>query len=349
MSALLVARPERADLDSILADCADLWPKLKGQSIFVTGGTGFFGSWLLEAFHHANETQGLDVRVTVLTRNAEAARAKRPHLYAGASGFALVEGDVRDFAFPAGKFSHLIHLATDASVKLNAEDPILMYDTVVEGMRRVLDFARACGAQDLLFASSGAVYGRQPLDLDHVPETYLGGPDPLHPLAAYGEGKRVAEFLGSLAQKDGIRVKIARCFAFVGPYLPLDGTFAAGNFILDALESRPLRLSGDGTPRRSYLYATEMVVALLKVLVRGQAARAYNVGSEESVSIAELAHAVADPLGLEVQLGREPDLSRRPERYVPAIPRLKEELGFTQKIPVREAMRRTLEFYQRAR
>jgi dTDP-glucose 4,6-dehydratase len=182
------------DLDHILDHTRSLWDELRGEQIFITGGTGFFGIWLLESFLWANQRLNLGARATLLTRSPQAFTAKLPRL-ALAENIRLIEGDIRSFDFPSGNFTHIIHAATDASAKLNAEDPLLMLDTIVDGTRHTLDFSLLCGARKFLLTSSGAVYGKQPSNLLHIPEEYTGAPDPLDPKSAYGQGKRLAEHL----------------------------------------------------------------------------------------------------------------------------------------------------------
>ena len=185
-----------ADRQYILDHTADWWEPLRGQRVLLTGGTGFFGVWLLQSFAWANQEFGLDAKAVVLSRNWEAFHQKAPWL-ADDPAVSCHAGDVRDFAFPAGHFSHVIHAATEASAKLNEDSPLLMLDTIVAGTRRTLEFARHCGATRFLLTSSGAVYGRQPSELTHVPEDYAGAPDPVSPRSAYGVGKRIAEHLGA--------------------------------------------------------------------------------------------------------------------------------------------------------
>jgi dTDP-glucose 4,6-dehydratase len=285
----------------------------------------------------------------VLSRNWQAFRRKAPHL-ADHAAIASHTGDVRDYEFPPGTFSHVIHAATDADTKRIAEDPLLTLDTITAGTRRTLEFARHCGAARFLLVSSGAVYGRQPSDLTHVPEDYPGAPDPTSRASAYGEGKRLAEHLGVLfAQDRGMAVTIARGFAFVGPYLPLDGTFAIGNFIRDALRGGPIVVQGDGTPYRSYLYAADLAIWLWKILFQGRTCRPYNVGSEESISIAELAQQVAAAFQppCQVKVMQRPDPSAVVQRYVPCARRAVQELGLEAWTPLSKAIQKTVAFCQR--
>jgi len=333
------------DLEEILEAVGEHWEELRGARVFLTGGTGFFGKWLLESLAWADRRRGLGVRATILTRDPEAFRAAQPAL-AAHPGFEFVRGDVRSFPFPEGAFSHLIHAATEASAVLNRDRPGLMFETVVEGTRRALDFAAQAGVGKLLLTSSGAVYGPQPPQLTHVPEEYPGGPDPLAPGSAYGEGKRASELLCGLAAGDKLEVKIARCYAFVGPHLPLDIHFAVGNFLRDGLAGREIAIGGDGTPRRSYFYMTDLAIWLWMILFKGGPSRAYNVGSEDDRSIREVAEAVArtfDPAP-SIRVARTPDPAAlaSPSRYVPATRRAREELGLIQRVPFAEALARTV-------
>jgi nucleoside-diphosphate-sugar epimerase len=339
--------PLARDLDHVLAETGGLWDDLRGARLFMTGGTGFFGCWLLESFLWANDRLKLGASVVVLTRDPSGFASKVPHL-SSHPAVTVHEGDVRTFEFSGGGFSHVIHAATDSGKPLADRDRLLMFDTIVGGTRRTLEFARRTGARRFLLTSSGAVYGRQPAELTHVPEEYAGGPDPWNPGHVYGEGKRAAEMLCAIHADRELEPTIARCFAFVGPYLPLDVHYAVGNFIRDALAGGPIRVAGDGTPYRSYLYAADLAIWLWTILLRGEPLRPYNVGSEAAISIADLAHLVARTLtvGAAVDIARTASPDRPAERYVPSSARIRTELGVRVTVDLEEALTRTVEWYR---
>jgi dTDP-glucose 4,6-dehydratase len=345
----MALNPLADDLEHILAHTRGLWDELRGRRLFLTGGTGFFGCWLLESFTWANDRLGLGAQAVVLTRSPDGFRRKAPHL-ALHPAVRLHGGDVRGFRFPDGPFSHVIHAATEASYTLNDLEPLAMLDTVVEGTREVLEFARQKAIRKFLLTSSGAVYGRQPSELTHVPEDFAGAPDVFDHRSAYGEGKRLAELLCTLyAKKHGLEPKVARCFAFVGPYLPIDIHYAVGNFLRDGLKGGPILVGGDGTPYRSYLYAADLAVWLWTILFQAPPNRAYNVGSDQGLTIAELAHAVAAASGpgCTVTIARQPTPGKAPDRYVPSIVRARTECNLHVRIGPEEALRRTLAWHRR--
>ncbi|HEX9368363.1 MAG TPA: NAD-dependent epimerase/dehydratase family protein [Vicinamibacterales bacterium] len=339
--------PLASDLDHVLAQTSGLWDALRGARVFMTGGTGFFGCWLLETFLWANDRLNLDASMVVLTRDRSAFARKIPHL-AGHRAVTLREGDVRTLELADGAFSHVVHAGTDTSAPMNQADRLRVFETIVEGTRRTLELARRSGASRFLLTSTGGVYGRQPAGLTHVPEEFAGGPDPADAGHAGAEAKRAAETLCAVYADSTLRPAIARCFAFVGPYLPLDARFAAGSFIRDALQGSPIRVSGDGTPYRSYLYAADLAIWLWTILLRGQPMRPYNVGSAEAVTIEELARLVARTIApaAPVVVARTAAAGSTAERYVPAVTRAHTELGLRQTVPLAEGIRRTADWHR---
>jgi len=341
----LKTNPLAADLDHILAHTAGLWEELRGRRIFITGGTGFFGCWLLESFAWANDRLGLKASATVLTRNPKSFAAKMPRL-AKRSDLSFLEGDVRDFSFPAGTFDFVIHAGTTSGAPVAPQE---MFGTIVDGTRRVLEFAAKHETRKLLFISSGAVYGRQPPEMTHVPENFTGAPNPFDPPSAYGEGKRAAELLCAMAaSRQSLEIKVARCFAFVGPHLPLDAHFAIGNFIRDGMRGGPIQVRGDGTPLRSYLYMADLTVWLWTILFRGRSSHPYNVGSEAAVSIAQVADIVAkafEPRPV-VRISDPIVSGTTLNRYVPKTTRAFEELGLRPRIDLPTAVAKTIFWLQ---
>lgn len=339
--------PLAEDLDAVLALTEGLWDNLREARLFLTGGTGFFGCWLLETALWANDRLELGVEIVALTRDPAAFARKAPHLAADPA-LTLWAGDVREFAFPEGRFTHVVHAATDSNTAKIVAEPLQTLETIVQGTRRVLDFAVTVGAKRVLLTSSGAVYGRQPPELTHIGEDFAGAPDVLDAAASYGEGKRVAEMLGAAyARQHGLGVVLTRPFAFLGPYLPLGGHYAVGNFLGNGLRGEPLKIGGDGTPLRSYLYASDLAVWLWTLLLRGQSLRPYNIGSEEALSIEDLARQVAAKFGgLPVEIARASVPGLASEQYVPSTARAQTELGLRQTVSLDEALDKTIRWHQ---
>lgn len=313
--------------------------RLDGARLFIAGGTGFFGRWLLALLAYARTAEIAACEVVVLSRSPGDFCARHPD-FAALSWLRFCEGDVGCFEFPKGRFTHVIHAATDTSVEAD-RNPRRLIGSIVDGARRVLDFAALAGVRRALYVSSGAVYGAQPGDLAKIPENHPGACDPLDPRVAYAQAKRLAEHFCALATRDGVETVVARAFAFVGPGLPLDGHFAVGNFIADALAGREIVVKGDGTPLRSYLYAADLAAWLLKLLVEGEGGAAYNVGSDAEISIADLARLVAKKLGAPgVAIAQPPEPQGFRSRYIPGIAKAR-GLGLDAWTPLDEAIART--------
>ncbi len=284
----------------------------------------------------------------MLTRNPDAFASAAPHLLCDPA-ISFRRGDVRGSTSIWGTFDAVIHAATTASASYS-DDPLSMIETIVDGTRRVLELARRNGAIPFLFTSSGAVYGEQPADVEAIDEGYLGGPDPLEPKFPYHESKRLAEMLCVIdATGAGIQAKIARLFTLVGPYLPLDRHFEIGNFINDVLRGRAIDVASGGKAVCTYLYAADLATWLWRILARGETCRAYNVGSERTMSIADAAHVVAAVNGGVNEIvirGTGAGHPLKPDRYVPSTVRARSELGLTETVGLDEAIRRTIAWHR---
>lgn len=317
------------------------WNYARGASLFITGGTGFFGKSLLAKLavttvptHSSQAAMMADRRLaksqyTILSRDPAAFRAANPQ-FANLPFVSWAKGDVRDFDFQsiAGDFDAIIHAATPAVTDLANDE---MTSIIVEGTRHVIDFARTRHIPTILFTSSGAVYGTQTAP--------VAEDAPSIPATAYGKGKLAAE---RMLLDSGLDIRIARCFAFTGPYLNRRIHYAIGNFIQNVLDDKPIIVKGDGTPLRSYLYADDLIDWLLAILAHGTPGCTYNVGSPEAISIRNLAFTVRTALGgtNEIKVLGTPT-GDPPQVYVPDTARIMSELGVRVTIPLADAIRRS--------
>ena len=340
-----MTHPLATDLDHVLATTEGVWEPLRGQRLFITGGTGFVGTWLTESLVWANTNLNLGVEAVLLTRNPEAFRAKAPAV-ASHKSITLLRGTAQNFRFPDGEFRFVIHAATESATKPTTENPAGSFDADLAASRRLLEFARHAGTRRLLFTSSGAVYGRQPEDIPAIPEDYSGAPATTDDNSAYGQAKRASEFLCSMYSRQfGFDALIARLFAFVGPHLPLEG-YAVGNFLRDAMNHRTIRIESDGSTIRSYLYAADMAAWLWTILLKGESAHPYNVGSPHAITVRELAQTVAsiDGGNLKIEVLNRPGIPAT--RYVPDVSRAQNELGLQAHVSLQEALQRTVTWHK---
>jgi len=326
-----------ADLDEVLRLTAPaVWAGLRHQSLFVTGGTGFVGKWLLECLLHANREMELGLGLTVLTREPDRFARASAHL-AKAPAVTLVRGDVLDFEFPPGEFSSVIHAALPVAPPQSGSGGLQRLAEA--GARRVCEFAAASGSRRLLHVSSGAVYGAQPNPAALAEESEWRGSATAN---EYTLAKRLAE---SVVGEDWpFDVVIARCFAFIGPYLLASSGAAAAQFIEEATLGRGIVVQGTGEAVRTYQYASDMARWLLSCLVLGAPGRAYNVGGESEVTIARLAHEVTRLADTDqpVRIAGQPTPGLAGPRYVPDLRRASDELGLTNAVDLEEGIRRTL-------
>ena len=321
------------------------------SKVFITGGSGFFGKWLLKT---GIKFLSQSSNIFVLCRNPDNFK----NFSTGKEKIQkikVIKGDVRSFDFPKEKFDFVIHCAMPSNYEDFKKEEIL--DIGINGTKRVLEFAKVCGAKRLLFVSSGVVYGSQPPYVDKISERDSGYVqlDSKSSKTYYAEAKRVGELLCFSAYDKGeLDVVIARCFSFIGPYMKLDAHLAVGNFIRDALKGGPIIIKSDGTKINSYMYAEDLGIWLWTILLKGRSGEVYNVGSEKGISLKELAEKISEVsekvLKLskkpEVLILKKPDPKRIPERYVPSTKKARKELGLKEFTSLETAIERTLKFYQ---
>lgn len=334
------------DLDAVLDRTRADWADIDGARLMLTGATGFVGTHLLEAIRHARARAGVTTRVVAVVREPGRLYARLPWAK-DAVWLDVVRGDVRQFTLATGAMDFAVHAANTGSPGEIANDPAAIAKMVVAGSMRVYAAAAAAGVRRVLQVGSGSVYGTH-----HVPAKPIVEDDPGEPAGdgaaeQLARAKRAAELALVEASHDaaGPAVVFARGFALCGPWLPLDSAFAFGNFLGAAMRGEKIVVSGDGTPVRSYLYTADMVAWLLALLVRGAPGRAYNVGSERAVTIAELAHRVAALLGGTVEIIGARAPGARAHWHVPDTTRSRGELGLAETVPLNDAIVRTARWW----
>ena len=301
---------------------------LAGASILITGATGWFGVWLLDVLCAADDLLELGVMITAVSREPRRFLARFPG-FSGDPRINWIESDVRQLAAAGPGYSHVIHAAAETTAQPESNAPSELFESLVDGTRRAIAAAGST-CKSFMLLSSGAVYGPARQNCARFVETEPNGPDSAAVRNVYAEGKRTAEQICAIAGNKGLPVRIARCFAFVGPHMPFDKHFAIGNFIADAVRGQPIRVKSDGRPQRSYLYMTDLMRALLAILTAGSIGRPYNVGSDISITIEQLANCVnrvAGGCGVVI----EGSISDPSDRYVPDTTRLRTELNCAQR------------------
>jgi len=324
-----------------------LWRRLDNARLFITGGSGLFGHWWLESLQEVNQRLKLNISAVVLTRNPAAIAEK----FKSSGNITFIQGDVTQLALKPERFDYVLHMATtSAQETYQGFSQVSKLDMLYLGTHHVLEYAQQCGALRVLFTSSGAVYGQG--HQTAVTEDVVSLFNPRQADSSLTLGKLVAEFLCTQYAKNFPQsVVIARCFSFIGPGLPLDIHYAVGNFIRDVLAGQPVVIKGDGSPVRTYLYLGDLLVWLLTLLLDGQSGEVYNIGSDESVSILELAEKVvqlsAQPVPIHVQQKVDYSVGVPVKNYyVPSIDKIKHDLGVNILTHLDEAIIKTINYYR---
>jgi nucleoside-diphosphate-sugar epimerase len=328
----------------ILKYTANFWKKnfLKGGTIFVTGATGFFGKNLLDSFIYINTTLKLNISLIALTRDKQKFLADFPQF--NHYSIELLEGNITNFSFPEQPVDYIIHAAND----LEENQEILNIDDrpIIIGTRRILNLAKEKNVKAILHTSSGAVYGSI-LQQNEILESQYQASNEIQSNNYYSANKRYIEFLcNDYFAKQNVPSKIARCFAFLGPYLPLDRHYAVGNFIKNLIENQSITINGDGRICRSYLYSADLCIWLWTILFNGKICSPYNVGSNYYYSLNEIAKKVAQNsmpnIAIEILNNNQ---NMQHSWYIPSVEKSKNELGLSIYTTIEIAIKKTITHY----
>ena len=312
------------------------------KTLLVIGGTGFFGKSILDAFGRGLLLPWDVSHVIVMSRHADALLKTAPQLVN--KEVTLLSADITTTdSLPFADY--VIHAAASTDVRNYTTQPEQERQNIQAGTYHYCELAKQFHVNSkIVYVSSGAVYGVQPPNVEKLDETSISYD--LQSMDAgkqdYAVAKRDAELAILQLGKDGLNVSIARCFAFVGKWLPRDQHFAIGNFIEDALNHRVITVKAQHKVYRSYMYADDLVEWLMTIADHAtEKCPIYNVGSDEEVLITDLARIVAKEYLTDFNIS--PLVNDRIDRYVPNVNKAKDELGLSIKFDLHSAIKHTVE------
>ena len=308
------------DLEFILGELKTSIVKLRNSKIFITGGTGFFGKSILSGLLHLNLSLNLNIKIFVLSRNPKKFKKKFPEVNKYKDLF-FIEGKVANFSTIENGFTHIIHGATEASIEAHQKISDLS-EVIIDGTRNILNFADKKKISNILYISSGSVYGKQSTkNFIKVKENSGFFLNSSNFTDTSGILKKSAELLCNYWASEAPEktIKIARCFSFIGPWLPIDSHFAVGNFIKSATTNSDIIIHSDGSSLRSYLYTSDLVIWLFKILLFEKKFLTINVGSDEAYSLYDIAYLLKKLTGKNIKILTENKPELLSTAYVPNI------------------------------
>lgn len=334
----------QSDVQAVLEGRHQILDSLRGQHLFISGGTGLLGTWLLELARVLNERYGFGLRVTAFSRHARAFAERWPHL-GKAEGLAFQDGDVRSLAELPRDVRYIVHAAALTDRRLLASQPSAVAEVNSLGTQRVLRAASLLEeVQKFVLMSSGLAAGEQPWDLPRINENHAGPLRCNDVNSVYAESKRFAEVVAqSFVSETKLPVTILRPFALVGPYQSLELPWAVTDFIRDSFNGGPVRIMGDGSTVRSLMYASDFAFSVLAALSCGRARETYNIGSPEPVDLLSLARMITQSFqpAPEIQTGLGQSGHAR-NRLVPDVSRAAADFGLTVSVSLVEALQKTI-------
>ena len=346
MEIIMIKYNIESDLKFIFTKCKYEFDLLTNKSILITGGTGFFGKWFLELIFYANKNYNTNILTTLITRNENRFLLENPH-FKNNKFLKIIQIDIVDLKKINHKFDFLLHMAaTSATETFNGETDANKTSTLFNGAKNIMEIAIASNIPKILFTSSGVVYGSSSKDMkDEDDVSHSLGLEKRNGLA---KGKILAEdIISNLSLENNINFKIARCFSFVGPYLPLNIHYAIGNFINDATFKDEILINGNGSPYRSYLYISDTLIWLIKLLV-GNEEGVFNVGSERRIKIVELANMVRDIVApskkVIIQEKEMHEGNFKRDVYLPNTSKIRDSLGVKEWTSLEDAILKTAKF-----
>lgn len=336
--------------DDCKRSCTDTksFSGLKDQTILVAGGTGFMGKWIAEMVSYINETEHFNITLHLLGRDARKFKEEVPHL-SSKPFIHLIEQDVRNIHDLPPEVNYIINAAGTPDNREHVSQPLRTIETFYKGTQGILDAATRLGdLKKIVHISSHLVYGKNESE-ELIRESFSGKMEANTVNHVYGEAKRVAETLCSIYRSNfKLPVLILRPFAFIGPYQGLEKPWAINNFIRDGILGGPIRILGNGLTVRSYLYGSDMAYWILMSLIKGQIGESYNLGSNEGISLNDLALKIAGAMtnGIEILSKSSKENYTDFSKLVPDTSKIVNALEVEQTYDLDAALKRTIVWNQ---
>ena len=306
--------------------------------VVVTGGAGFLGSHLCDVLlARGDEVIALDNMVTGAVPNIE-------HLF-GHPGFTFVDHDVSTYVWVPGPVDAVLHFASPASPRDYLEMPIQTLKVGSLGTHNCLGLAKRKDARFLL-ASTSEVYGDP--KVHPQPEDYWGHVNPVGPRGVYDEAKRFAEAITMAYHRyHGLDVRIVRIFNTYGPKMRIEDGRVVSNFLVQAIQGKPLTIYGDGTQTRSFCFVDDEIRGIV-ALLDGDITGPVNIGNPGEFSVTELAEVVIEVTGSSSEIVYEPLPVDDPQQRKPDISLARDHLGWEPSVDLREGLQRTADYFRNA-
>ena len=351
------------DLDYVSSNLKDEFSRMAGKRVLMTGGAGFLGYYMVQSVLHWNQrvAPAQRIHMTVFDNYVRGVPAWLEAMR-GRPDLTMVRHDIRlPLPEPMPEFEYIIHAAGIASPTYYRAYPLETMDANIDGLRRLLEYARARRDRKqefsgFIFYSSSEIYGDPAPDAIPTPEDYRGNVSCTGPRACYDESKRYGETLCVVfAKYYGVPARIVRPFNNSGPGLKISDRRVIPDFARDVMAGRDIVMLSDGSPTRTFCYVADAVVGYYKALVRGRDGEPYNIGIERpEISMKDLAERIVstardlfDYSGRVVMKASDEQdyLIDNPNRRCPDMTKSNHDLDYHPTILVDEGLRRSLSWY----
>jgi nucleoside-diphosphate-sugar epimerase len=311
------------------------------KKLLIIGGSGFFGKSILDGYLRGLLEPWNISSISILSRHASNLRIAAPELMH--PSISLIDADITTCTtLPLADF--VIHAAASTDIVNYLDRPLQEQENIQRGTYNYCELAKNFHQKSkILYVSSGAVYGKQPENLEEIPEDFDPGPIKLMEAGKrhYAAAKRDAEIPIKQLGGEGLHVSIARCFAFVGKHLPRNKHFAIGNFIRDGIAREAIKVRATYPVYRSYMYADDLVEWLMTIAhASNSECPIFNVGSSEAIEIRQLAKKVGNYFGVDTDISEI--MSAESDRYIPLVEKAFKELGLRAKYDLSSAISETI-------